>query len=659
MGRDESIGPAQVSVWEGELLYSSPSSITKYDPGSYGGCPARWHFDKVQGLEEADTAATMTGKAEHGQIETYLLGGEKALSRIVMAAAQFIPEPGDGLMIEQGIASTQMTLAGVRIVGYQDVVNLRGEYIDTVGVLRKENEPGTFESLDWKTTGNMANAKNGPQLAATPQMTVYAESLFRDFGARFARLSHVCMKTKGAPDAQKSTIVVTPEENAPRVARLEGLIRSMRDTAREPDVAKVEKNHSSCNAYNKTCDYAARCPRSAADKLISILGGQAKKGPSDVSNLKNLLRMKSGVTTPPANETPAPAAPAAPPPPLDDAPPKDPLLRKAWLQAQLDKEEQAAKAPPSLKLFDPREVERLPSGTQVQLYGAAAAAYAGPNVKTVATGLGQLAKLGFGIAETTEQATIKATDPYRKVPPSDVPESDPVKAALPVPAETIPTLPPVVQEAAKAHAELAAGTPAPVTGQEEEDEEPALEEEQESAPAQAEPTPTLAPERLTELATAAGVTVPELSQVQKLESPPAAEKPKRGRPAKPKDEPAQAPPASQAAPTTSVINYTVFVDAQLLEAPGPVAGGDLDGYVQAKCDQLAAAHGVFDIRAASEGPLAFSRWKGYLDALIKAEPPSPGVYTYQTFGDELRTIAANALRQVVRTMGGVYVRGRA
>lgn len=54
---------------------------------------------------------------------------------------------------------------------------------------------------------------------------------------------------------------------------------------------------------------------------------------------------------------------------------------------------------------------------------------------------------------------------------------------------------------------------------------------------------------------------------------------------------------------------------------------DLDMYLMGKCQEIAAHFNIEDIRiAVGDSPLAFGRWKGFLIAAIRNEPPPPGDY---------------------------------
>jgi hypothetical protein len=175
-GARHEYGPAVV---DGRLIYVSPSSITKFDASQFGGCERRWYAKYVMGLEETTTAAQTSGKEEHSQLEHYLKTGDLTLGRIALSARRFIPLPGPGLLVEHSIEPSLTVLsgalpaAGVPIIGYIDLLNLRGEYHDSVGVLRAESLPDTVEILDWKTTSNPRFAKSGRDLLDTVQMVTY------------------------------------------------------------------------------------------------------------------------------------------------------------------------------------------------------------------------------------------------------------------------------------------------------------------------------------------------------------------------------------------------------------------------------------------------------------------------------------------------------
>lgn len=127
----------------------------------------------------------------------------------------------------------------------------------------------------------------------------------------------------------------------------------------------------------------------------------------------------------------------------------------------------------------------------------------------------------------------------------------------------------------------------------------------------------------------------------------AAEAPKRGR-GRPRKEtvPGQTIAAAQAA-----TGFRLFINAVPSEQYT-----DLIGYVYEATGQLEEQFNVSDIRAAADdSPIGFGKYKGALAAMVKAEPPPPGVYVAFTEGNEFTAIVAEALASTCAP--GQLVRG--
>lgn len=110
---------------------------------------------------------------------------------------------------------------------------------------------------------------------------------------------------------------------------------------------------------------------------------------------------------------------------------------------------------------------------------------------------------------------------------------------------------------------------------------------------------------------------------------------KRGRPKKSETPIANDTPRS--APTAEGLE--LFVDCI---PTGQFA--DLSAYVESLCERLATTEDVVDIRCApNDSVFAFGKWKGYLAALAKKEPPPAGTYVIMS-RDERAQVVAEALK---------------
>jgi hypothetical protein len=275
-------GPATTD--DGEVRYSSASSLTTADPNSYGGCLRRWWF-KYRGHEtEPTTAAMLRGtNVLHKPIENYYETGAQVFGPLVMSGKRYLYERGPDLLFEHEIARppgapkllangkpTPIVLAdaplkaigcNIPIVGKLDLTHARGVYIDERGELKPEPHPGvTIESNDWKSTGGKEYAKSAEELRRTVQMITYAafDAAIAP-RAEFFRLSHTYFLTKGAPEAWKSTILIDRDEVGRGWEYVSGVARSVRDAARETDPERVEGNPKACDSYRKGCPHRAKC----------------------------------------------------------------------------------------------------------------------------------------------------------------------------------------------------------------------------------------------------------------------------------------------------------------------------------------------------------------------------------------------------------------
>jgi hypothetical protein len=326
MSRDSGFGPA---VLDGQIRYTSVSQIEKHDPESFGGCERRWWFRYVGGLPEKQTKRQALGTQVHAQIEHYLRTGEDVLGELARAGKRFLPAPmpvAPGLDVEvpvggmreltpggfRGAIDSELTCAGVPVVGFVDAINARQLEVNDAG--ERVVERGVVEAVDWKSTKRIDSevdpetgivtaqgyGKTPEELSRTHQMVGYGVLLAARFPwAHSVRLSHGIFQTSGPRKASKRSALVTVDEVRARWRnRSEPVVERMKATARATSVASVPVNLKACKAYGG-CPYVEACPRDAKAVLRAMFEGGESMG------LLDRVRPKANA------EAPAPTATSA------------------------------------------------------------------------------------------------------------------------------------------------------------------------------------------------------------------------------------------------------------------------------------------------------------------------------------------------------------
>jgi hypothetical protein len=261
------------AIVDGAPRFSSASSLTTFDPNSFGGCNRKWYIEKVLKQKQEETEAMRKGtNLLHKPIENYYETGIESFPPLALAVRRYLYERGPDLLIEAEIGvpigapkpteqnpmtDAQLAVAPVRagdipIVGRMDLVQARGYFIDENGELRAEPRANTVEINDWKSTSDEGYAKTTEQLRAAVQMITYGEAAIKDDpNIENVRLSHTYSLTRGAARGFKRTALVPAEEIVRRWEYVDGLGRQMRDVAAEANIEKVPGNKKSCNAYGR------------------------------------------------------------------------------------------------------------------------------------------------------------------------------------------------------------------------------------------------------------------------------------------------------------------------------------------------------------------------------------------------------------------------
>jgi hypothetical protein len=565
------------------LNYLSVSSVGAFDPEQEGGCNRRWYYRYVERKPEPQTAAQAEGVRGHSEIEHYLKTGDDVLGPIARAGKLFVPEPGPGLHVEDEFAPGELTAQGVPFVGYVDLRNMRGRYLDASGFLKEA--PGQVEVCDWKFTGNLRYAKPAHALMRTIQMPGYAERELRlDPNITGVRLSHVYFATKGRPDAVKSTIAVTPDAVRERWSEVEQLVGQMVDVAKESDASRVPSNLKSCRAFNRPCPHAAYCPKSGSDALVSIFG----KGKA-----MDLMSELFGTPSTPKVE-PAPVAAPAPAPPTTPAEGLGALLGNAGVAPAVAS-----------------EMERLKAAEAVKLEGAARAEY---EAKAHVTTPGphhyvhpdELARLGL------------AAQAHQGITPPDAPAPTAEQIADAVPLEQRSGLAGALRLSADAHADAVEAPKAA--------EPPAEPKRKRGRPSKAEQEARKVGEPVTDTQAApAGLVVTDSAPVQV---------------------PPDAPAGRQYSAPDGGLHVFADVDLAVLPPQMRGMIEPLENYLENVSRKLCEAAGIPDLRCApSDNPLGFGKWKGALAGAIRAVPPESGWYTLSWVAeDERKQVLLDTLR---------------
>ncbi len=614
----------KAAVIDGVLQYLSVSSITKFDPLSFGGCERKWFYRYVKRLPEPDEQQHITGRDMHGEIDVYLRTGDDVLGPLARSGKHLMPEPGADLLVEADIG-VGLDVDGVPVVGRLDCAHERGFYLDTEGELRPD-PPGTIEVIDWKSTSDLKYAKTGAELINLVQMSGYAEwARRRSPGLEHFRLSHVYFQKRGKPKALKATALFPLAKVRERWQSVEATVKRMRVVALAQDPEEVPANYASCSAY-KGCAYRSICPMSREHKLVEIFGGRS---------MDLLSRLKA--QTQPQAASPIPTAGAQPPATPNPAPTPSttPSLTSLLGLARSSQEKTesiiAARQPATVAALQAQEKSIASAEPAVvcvcgdsfmpAFYDAHKAACAKAKAIDAFGGpvYGPCPACGVPVDGNNGSRTpsgrivhtngCKAASP---IVPADAARSEGAASAMPIEPATV--LPPVIAQAAQ-----------------------------------------------------------DLGAVAVDDAPQKART--RGRPKKSPEAPAPTMPidASHAAalndmPRALLVNdpqsegakraRSAFDQGLVLIVDARVEGLDampLDAYIAKVCAVLSTEYKAADLRCApKDSPLAYGGWKGALAALVAAEPPAPGVYTLADVREsEVRQVVVEALKPLCST----FIRG--
>jgi hypothetical protein len=645
------------TVVDGRLQYASPSAIKTFsDPQT--GCPRQWAFRYVAGIRAPTTPAQQAGIDGHKRIEHFLKTREPILTDIDRPGAgwiqagfkpeHFVVEP------EIDLARPLYRLAGLPIVGRLDAANLTGIYINPEQEVVRD--PDTPEIIDWKYSGDPRKwGKNATQIRDDLAMCAYAtwlEQWVKPF--KNIRLSHVYFSTKRI-DAFKRTAKVSAARAAAVVRAHEPIVEQMKVVAGISDPNQAPCNLRACDAFGG-CYYKNVCDRPLDDLVRETWGDQQEESVGLLDN----MNMSDHI---------------------------------AELEKQERAEREARKPAPDVSgLLS--EIEQYGLGLPTFEGDAAAAVLeAGgevtgsgrlvgiPSVVSIEQILGLLAELKSKFPDGPPNLT-PAPDHVVVEPPAsasvavpapdvapDVPSALPPESRLPTPAEAAKELPPedviTLPKAVRDRVE-ASGTPAPAPA-------PAT-----PAPAPAPATPATAPapaeskgrgrpattegsvkkltkpviaKKLVHLMTALGIDDPDAVEnyaIGTLTSLP--EDTKRIADLEQKLAEYKAAGATWAKAATCSQAIELWVDC----LPSDDLPAAIDDEIDAWCAEVAKVGKATHILAApNDSPIAYGKWRGYLSACVRANPPQPGRYYMRVKGDEVRECIAEALRTVAMVHRGL------
>jgi CRISPR/Cas system-associated exonuclease Cas4 (RecB family) len=666
------------SVVNHTLLWTSASGITTADPNSYGGCNRRWWYEKVGGKEAPTTAAMTGGTALHSEVESRLRTGSSLQTPLALAGGMFVPQPGNGLLVEQPIHF--LTRNSVHIFGHVDLYNLRQQYIDPEGVLQQD-PPWSFETKDWKTTSSFEYAKSERELGDNIQLNTYGKAGFLAWpDMEHGRFTHVYFLTRGTPKSKLVTIRRTREQIETRWEYAEAVVRSMSDITRETSAERVEPNLKSCSAY-RGCPHRDYCSAAGKTSLDALYNKIATDFQTKDSTMGLLASNPQIMQTAPAQQQ------AAQPQP-------DMRQQLAAEEAQM-RQQVVQQQAPQLSLID--------AWARIEKHGRGFPALGGKAAFEMGTARGYQMSGNQGFAGAGALAGIQLMEPAHvfqllaeldgQAPQQPAPAPQPVVQQY---VQQTPAVPPqaqpnFTQQVAQAYTQQ---TGQPINF---------------LPPGAPESMPQLAAVMPKDVAPAQYVMQTPVEVVAHqntftapavVQSPPEEAKPKapRGRPKKDKSQ--DATPEVTAAVAAPTANTPLPVGTPAPQAPPVMASASESGtemkvqaqygqptivlvnarragatsksladyvdYINAELAKRYSVNddgspGIQDVRCAPKNsPLAFGGWKGAVREVVKSGVGLDGLegttLHLDTFMDELNEAVADALRVVADQRGWIYIR---
>jgi CRISPR/Cas system-associated exonuclease Cas4 (RecB family) len=262
-----------------ELRYVSPSQLK-----TFRDCPRKWYFEAVVGLRSQEQEHHRTGKKIHAQLERWYRDGVEPTYASAQLSLQHLPPRGPELLIEypmgdatleyapqdrasefkMGAVGPTLTLAGVPVVGWLDLLDPRGA-------------PAELLVLDHKSSKDMKWALHERQLEYDPQLVIYgAWAAMRFPEAHGVRFAHNVISTRSKDTrAIQSPTITHVDDIAKRCYELTSEVEQMAGAALKPDPWTVEPNKAACAKYGG-CPWVELCYSEERTMAAMDLGAMLK-----------------------------------------------------------------------------------------------------------------------------------------------------------------------------------------------------------------------------------------------------------------------------------------------------------------------------------------------------------------------------------------------
>lgn len=224
-------------------------------------CPRKWAFDKIDGIEEPETAAQALGTAVHDALENYLdkgipLDTDTKVGQIAMAGHKHLPLPKtEGMRVERWF-SIQFGVAAYR--GLKDVEIIKPGRIPYI--------------IDHKTTKNFKWQKSEKELLNDIQAGIYAADAIHKTQSNVAHLKWIYYRTEGSRASAITPVKMTKAQVEPILYRVDETAKKMIHMLKTVNSAMdAEPNFLSCDAFGGCPHKHVRCKVTPSGALKSLM----------------------------------------------------------------------------------------------------------------------------------------------------------------------------------------------------------------------------------------------------------------------------------------------------------------------------------------------------------------------------------------------------